>query len=96
MKIEPNGNDIQRIEQVRAVRATQPTAPTQASGAVSGPDQAQFSNRGIELAKARTALSAVPEVREDRVAELRSQIQAGTYQVPVEALAEKLMRAVTG
>jgi len=95
MKIEPNGNDIQRIEQVRAVRAAQANAPAQASGSVGGTDQAQFSNRGIELAKARTALSGVPDVREDLVAELRGQIQAGTYQVPVEALAGKLLRVVT-
>ncbi len=96
MKIEPNGNDIQRIEQVRAVRATQAAAPTQAAGSVSGPDQAQFSNRGVELAKARAALSNLPDVREDRVAPLRSQIQAGTYKIPTEALAAKLLPAVTG
>lgn len=96
MKIESNGNEIQRIEQVRAVRPAQATNATQAAGRVGGTDQAQFSTRGVDLAKARAALSSVPEVREDRVASLRSQVQAGTYQVPAEALAAKLMRTVTG
>ena len=98
MKIEPNGNEIQRTEQVRAVRATQATqaaTSTQAAGSLRGPDQAEFSNRGVELAKARAALSTVPDVREDRVASLKSQVQAGTYQVPVDALANKLMHVVT-
>ncbi|MBL8093028.1 MAG: flagellar biosynthesis anti-sigma factor FlgM [Anaerolineales bacterium] len=95
MKIEPNGNDIQRIEQVRAVRPAQATSATQAAGSVNRPDQAEFSNRGVELAKARAALSDVPDVREDRVAALRDQIKSGSYQVPYDALAGKLMRAVT-
>lgn len=95
MKIEPNGNEIQRMQQVRAVRATQATSSTQASSSADRADQAQLSNRGVELAKARAALSTVPEVREDRVAALKSQVQAGTYKVPVEALAAKMMRVVT-
>ncbi|HEY64321.1 MAG TPA: flagellar biosynthesis anti-sigma factor FlgM [Caldilineae bacterium] len=44
------------------------------------------------LQKAKAAAMAAPEVRADRVAELKRMISEGTYRVPIESLAERLLK----
>jgi flagellar biosynthesis anti-sigma factor FlgM len=41
-------------------------------------------------------LDEVPDVREEKVAELRNQIQNGTYQVDAQKTAEKLLKEQLG
>ena len=54
-------------------------------------DGASLSSAAQELLKARRAAQDAPEVRADLVAELRRQVQSGTYQVDANSLARKLM-----
>jgi len=46
--------------------------------------------RDIQLAK--KAISALPEVREDRVAALKAQVENGTYRVSGEEIADLIVR----
>lgn len=57
----------------------------------SSSDTVEISDRSRELARARQAVDAAPDVRADRVAEIKKQIEAGTYSVSPEQLASKLM-----
>ena len=57
----------------------------------SSSDSLEISDRSRELARARQAVDAAPDVRADRVAEIKKQIEAGTYSVSPEQLASKLM-----
>ena len=57
----------------------------------SSSDTVEISNRSRELARARQAVDAAPDVRADKVAEIRQRIQDGTYSVSPEALASKLL-----
>jgi flagellar biosynthesis anti-sigma factor FlgM len=57
-------------------------------------DEAALSAQARLLGKARAALAEVSEVRDERVNQLRAQIQAGEYQVPFERLAGRLLRSV--
>jgi negative regulator of flagellin synthesis FlgM len=77
----------QRMEGVRAPNAAQAAKP---AAAAVGPDHVEFSPQALELAKARAALASVPEVRAEKVAELRQQVQTGDYKLPVEKLAKRL------
>ena len=43
------------------------------------------------LAKAHSTLNCIPAVRKELVNGLREEIDAGTYQVPIEVLADKLI-----
>ena len=54
-------------------------------------DKVEISNFGRELQVAKQAVAAVPDVREDRVSELKNRIQNGTYSVSGESFAEKLL-----
>ncbi|MCM1497408.1 MAG: flagellar biosynthesis anti-sigma factor FlgM [Clostridium sp.] len=56
-------------------------------------DQVSFSTVGKDMQIAKTALKAVPDVREDKVNALKESIANGTYQVSAESFADKLMTA---
>jgi negative regulator of flagellin synthesis FlgM len=54
-------------------------------------DQVILSQRASEVQVARDALGSVPQVRARKVAELKRQIQTGTYQVNADAVADKII-----
>lgn len=56
-------------------------------------DKVSFSTVGKDMQVAKTALNSVPDVRQDRVNELKAAIANGTYNVSAEDFAEKLMAA---
>ncbi len=96
MKIDGNGNDLNRINALAGIqRASEARGPQAVGPAGAGrADQVQFSGRAMELAKARTALSQAPDVRTDVVADLKARVAAGQYAVPAEALAETLLKVL--
>jgi negative regulator of flagellin synthesis FlgM len=51
----------------------------------------EISARARELARARKAVEDAPDVRNDRVNSIRDRIKAGTYDVPAEEVAKKLL-----
>lgn len=56
-------------------------------------DAVSLSSNAQELQQITAAVLAAPEVREDLVARLQAQVQAGTYALPSdETLAEALLR----
>lgn len=57
----------------------------------SAPAAAEISSRGKEMAKASAIASATPDVREDRIAELKKRIAAGEYKVDTDAIADKMI-----
>lgn len=59
-------------------------------------DTVVISDAARRIQEARAQLDAIPDVREDKVAELRNQIQNGSYQVDAEKTAEKLLREHLG
>ena len=54
-------------------------------------DSVELSARARELQRARQAVEDAPDVRADRVAEIRQRLAAGTYDVSPEDLARKLL-----
>ncbi len=59
-------------------------------------DTVVISDAAKRIQEARAQLDEIPDVREDKVAELRKQIQDGTYQVDAEKTAEKLLKEQLG
>lgn len=54
-------------------------------------DGATLSTAAQDLLRARHAAQDAPEVRAALVAELRQQVQSGTYQVDEQSLAQRLL-----
>jgi negative regulator of flagellin synthesis FlgM len=56
-----------------------------------GKDEVILSPKAQEFSQIYQKIKALPEVRPERVAELTARIDAGTYQVPARAIAEKML-----
>jgi flagellar biosynthesis anti-sigma factor FlgM len=92
MKIE-NGSNLTRtqLDTIRPAELAKPSTPPPAVARDERKDKVEFSERSLSLSKARGTLEALPEVRAERVSLLRDQVQSGTYQVPYDKLAGKLL-----
>jgi negative regulator of flagellin synthesis FlgM len=62
-----------------------------ASGAAAKSDGVLLSDQARAVARAQAAVRAAPDVREQLVAELREQIQNGTYQIDDEAIVNRIL-----
>ena len=78
-KAQPSGKPA-------ASKQTEAARPPQAS------DRVSLSPRARELLAARRALEAIPDVRAEKVAELKARIDDGTYRIDEEAIAAKMIR----
>lgn len=56
-------------------------------------DEASFSSFGVELARIDAELRNVPDVREDVVNYYKEQVEAGTYNPPLDKVAHALVMA---
>jgi negative regulator of flagellin synthesis FlgM len=54
-------------------------------------DTLEISSHSRELARARQAVEDAPDVRADKVAEIKQRLKDGTYSVSPEQLARKLL-----
>lgn len=86
MRID-SGLSISAVNAVRAARARQ------AAEGSEEPSAAVFSRHAADIKVALDALKQTPDVREDEVAELKTQLDQGTFVVDEAALAEKLLGA---
>jgi negative regulator of flagellin synthesis FlgM len=85
MRIEPTRTQPTQTPSARQP-AEQPERP-----AAGRSDSVELSDGAEYLRRAREEAAAAPDVRAERVAAIKDQIQAGTYQIDDTALAEKLL-----
>ena len=87
----------QRQSSVRVVgNLKQRSAPQPAVEMMERADPVGLSERAQELARAQQAVDAAPDVRSDKVAELKKRIEEGAYDVPAELLADKMLETSSG
>jgi negative regulator of flagellin synthesis FlgM len=96
MKIENNGISPLSSKQTDPTQRAERKQQTGGEvGSVNqGRDTAELSGNARLLGKARTSLDAVPDIRADKVAQLREQIQSGDYSIHVEEIARKIVGRV--
>ncbi len=83
-----------RIDSSLIIGRIQPMRPKNVgavAGAPAGVDSLEFSSRVEDLRSALDALKGVPPVREEKVSELRQQIEEGRFDTNLAALADKLL-----
>jgi flagellar biosynthesis anti-sigma factor FlgM len=76
--------------------APRPSAPLPTSPVSTGPnqvDQVTVSEKASRASAVKAKLAAAPEVRADRIAQLKEAIDAGSYRVESRQLADKLLKA---
>ena len=66
------------------------------SSAPAGGDRVQLSGRSREAAQAREVLAATPDVRSEKIAEIKNRIDSNKYEVDAEKVAHKMIMNALG
>lgn len=83
---------IEAYSQIQQLyNASKPAAKTQAPAGVSFKDKLNISSAGKDLQVAKEAVNSAPDVRMDRVNEIKNAIANGTYSVSGEDFADKIL-----
>lgn len=75
----------------KAGKASESGKPAKAGAPVSGDAKAEISPRAREFSRAKEAAGKAPDVREERVADIKRRIAEGKYEVSPEAVANRLV-----
>ncbi len=77
------GNKIKVKKSAQAVETT--------SGSVAGKDSVSLSSGSRDVQKVKDILQETPDVRMEKVAELKARIESGNYNVDSRQLADKML-----
>jgi negative regulator of flagellin synthesis FlgM len=97
MEIDKNAG-IQVDAYVNQVHDKNKAGPAEekAENAAAKTDTVVISDAAKRIQEARAQLDEIPDVRADKVTELRNQIQNGSYEINAEKTAEKLLKEHLG
>ncbi len=87
--LSQGSNPLQYVNQANAPEK-QP-GPQEMKKQESLVDKVELSDRSREMQKINDVLETTPDVRAERVAELKKAVQEGRYQVDSEAVADKMV-----
>ncbi|MGN0507546.1 MAG: flagellar biosynthesis anti-sigma factor FlgM [Lachnospiraceae bacterium] len=82
---------IDAMAEISQIYQSNGTKRTTGTSKVASRDTVEISGFGKELQVAKKAIAQTPDVREDKVQELKTSMANGTYNVPMGALADKLL-----
>ncbi|OFZ02100.1 MAG: flagellar biosynthesis anti-sigma factor FlgM [Bdellovibrionales bacterium GWC1_52_8] len=92
-----NSNAVQNAEVTGANKAAKTAAKdkkikdSEPKTTIEGSVNAQLSAKGKEFARVKEVADSAPDIREAKIAELKSKIAAGKYNVNADALAERMV-----
>jgi len=95
MKIDSLNPFVNKDTQAADSRREKPAAeahPASKAEESGAGDVVQLSSRSRLIARAQELASQAPEVREDRVNDLRNRINAGTYNVSGQVVADSMLK----
>ncbi len=82
---------IEAYNQVAGLYKATKSTKVRGSYSVSSKDEVQISQAGRDFQIAKQAVAQSPDVREDKVAQLKARVDAGEYQVSADDFASKLL-----
>ncbi len=82
---------IDALNQVSQLYQSNSTKKIQQTGNPNASDRVEISQMGKDYQIAKQAVGSAPDIREDRVAELKAAIASGTYNVSDEEIADKII-----
>lgn len=100
MRVNPGVSQSIQGSQTEGLKKTEQTAKTDRARTSEGvskntesssPARSEISEKAKNFAKAHAAASATPDVRDERIAELKKRIAGGEYKIDSDAIAEKMM-----
>lgn len=82
---------IDAYSQISQIYQTNNKYKTQKTTSVSARDKVEISSMGKAYQVAKGAVNEAADVREDKIADIKSRIDNGTYNVSAESFADKLL-----
>jgi len=96
MKIQDVNNDGQSIRQITQGMKPPQSEKNPPASSVSSPDagsdRVELSPQSRDMKKINEILATTPEMRTEKVAELKKAIEDGTYRVKTEDIADKMVQ----
>lgn len=86
-----SNKQVQNILKLERINSLKKKEPLKETAAVSKNDSLVLSDRAQELNFAKEQVLKSPEVRADKIRELKKQIEEGNYQVSWDEVAEKMI-----
>ena len=86
-----SGKQVQDMLKLYSEQSQKAKATTRSQASVAKRDEVVLSPKGQEFSQLLQKLKALPEVREEKVASLTAQIDAGEYAVDAKDIAEKMV-----
>ena len=80
-------NKISQVYQTNAVQKTVKAAGTKAA------DQLEISRTAKDYQIAKQAVAGTPDLRTDKINDIKSRMESGTYNVSMEEVADKLVES---
>ena len=62
------------------------------TGNIISKDEVVLSSEAKQIQRAKELIDALPDIREEKVAEIRARIEAGEYEIDGERIAEKMIQ----
>lgn len=84
-------NKVPPVQSTPYVKETAKTSASSAAGATAKGDKVELSPKAQELRAAREAIHKMDDVDHAKVAEIKAQIEAGTYKVDANKIAGKML-----
>ncbi|HYF93939.1 MAG TPA: flagellar biosynthesis anti-sigma factor FlgM [Symbiobacteriaceae bacterium] len=91
MKVDRN--QMQGVTGAYRSQGARPVAPQNQSQPAAKSDEVSVSKKATEATALRAKIKEAPEVRMDLVKKIKAQVDAGTYNVAPEKVAEKLLKS---
>lgn len=95
MEITPKDNTINidaYVNQIQQNRNKPAETAKQAADPAVKTDTVEISATGKRIVEAKKQLEAIPDVQQDKVDRLKSQIENGTYEINAEKIADRMLR----
>ena len=89
--ISPKETSSQMIQQYQKGEKISQPVDSQAGAAVAK-EKVDISAQARDIQQAKKVIAGTPDVREERVRELKARIEQGTYKINTEKIAEKMVK----
>lgn len=86
---------IDAYNAISQVYQTNTNYKTKATGAAAGTDKVEISQFGKDFQIAKESIAQAPDVREDKIADIKAMMSAGTYNISGMDFANKVVEDFT-
>ena len=82
---------IQAVQQYQKTEKVQEDASPKVGGSAAPEEKVNLSTKARDIQQAKNAVTSLPDVRQEKVQEIKTQVDKGTYNVNAGKIADKMV-----